>query len=508
MQDEEKIMSLFEGMKEAHGEFVITDAEEKKKTGQARTIREEVTASLWDQHLRGAKTLGIIPINAQNMCLWGAIDIDDYDLDIVTFSIRVHKKKLPLVPCRSKSGGLHLVMFMKELVPAADLQNKLSEIAAAIGYGKSEIFPKQTKVLVDKGDLGNWLNMPYFGGNNGSRYAIDAKGEALKLKDFFALADKLKVSIKELKKLDLATNQDLLPDGPPCLQSLTEQGFPQGTRNNGLFALAVYCRKAYPDNWEAELEKLNKECMDPPLESKEVQIIVKQAGKKDYNYKCNDQPICSFCNATLCRTRQYGIGGGALPAMKSLRKIPTDQPIWFLEVNGTTLELTTDQLQQQVKFQKACMEFINFMPPKVSDRQWQNLIQMLLDSCVDLEKPKEAGIGDQFLEHVEMFCTDSRLRANSKEELLLGRPWAGLDPDGDETTRVYFRLMDLEDYMTRKGFKYYTRSQITSKLGSRDIEARPHFFKIKGRGVNVWHVSEPDTLDGTFELPEMGENAL
>ena len=68
--------------------------------------------------------------------------------------------------------------------------------------------------------------------------------------------------------------------------------------------------------------------------------------------------------------------------------------------------------------------------------------------------------------------------------------------------------MDLEDYMTRKGFKYYTRSQITSKLGSRDIEARPHFFKIKGRGVNVWHLREPDELDGTFELPEMGEDVL
>ena len=34
------------------------------------------------------------------------------------------------------------------------------------------------------------------------------------------------------------------------------------------------------------------------------------------------------------------------------------------------------------------------------------------------------------------FCTDSRLRANAKEELLLGRPWVGPSPE-DEKDCVY-----------------------------------------------------------------------
>ena len=34
--------------------------------------------------------------------------------------------------------------------------------------------------------------------------------------------------------------------------------------------------------------------MEQPLSDSEVDIIVKQHDKKDWGYKCNDQPMCSF----------------------------------------------------------------------------------------------------------------------------------------------------------------------------------------------------------------------
>ncbi len=505
-------MELFKGMEEAYGEYAIADKpadpETKKKQGQAVTIREPVTEVLWVRHLAGRKTLGIIPINSLSMCQWGAIDIDNYDLDIVSFSKAFYKRDLPLIPFRSKSGGCHLILFLTEPVPAKELQAKLSEIAACLGYGTSEIFPKQTKVLIDKGDLGNWLNMPYFGGEKSTRYALDKKGEALPVDKFLDFVKDFRITPKQLKTIKVLETGNILPDGPPCLQALVQQGFPQGTRNNGLFALGVYCRKAFPDNWEREIEAKNTECMDPPLDSKEVQLIVKQIGKKDYNYKCSDQPLAAFCNSALCRTRKYGIGGGAMPTMTGLRKLPTDQPVWFLEVNTATLELNTDQLQKQTLFQKACMEAINYMPPKIGERQWQTLIQVLLDNCVELDKPKEAGIGDQFNELFVTFCTDSRLRANAKEELLLGRPWVGPDPNDESSFRIYFRLRDIEEFLVRNGFKYYTRSQIISKLTSKEMGCHSHFFKIKGKGVNVWYVEEFENMNESFELPDMGGDVL
>ena len=33
---------------------------------------------LWQKHLGGTDSLGIIPINDDNQCRWGCIDIDSY----------------------------------------------------------------------------------------------------------------------------------------------------------------------------------------------------------------------------------------------------------------------------------------------------------------------------------------------------------------------------------------------------------------------------------------------
>ena len=154
------------------------------------------------------------------------------------------------------------------------------------------------------------------------------------------------------------------------------------------------------------------------------------------------------------------------------------------------------------------MEAINYMPPKVSEQQWQSIIQILLDNCVELDKPKEAGIGDQFNDLFITFCTDSRLRANAKEELLLGRPWVGPSPENEKELRVYFRLKDVEEFLVRNGFKHYTRSQIITKLTAKEIGCQSHFFKIKGKGTNVWHVQEFEHMSEGFELPEMGGDVL
>ena len=35
-----------------------------------------------------------------------------------------------------------------------------------------------------------------------------------------------------------------------------------------------------------------------------------------------------------------------------------------------------------------------------------------------------------------------------------------------------------------------------------------HFFKIKGKGVNVWYVDEIESMNESFELPDMGGDVL
>ena len=166
-----RFFKLFSGNDRAHGTFNVQNnrATDGKKTGQARVLREPPTTDLWEKHLAGESGLGIIPIKDNNCCHWGAIDIDTYNLDHSNLIKQVEKHNLPGVVCRSKSGGAHLYFFFTQELAAADLQPKLMSIAALLGYAGSEVFPKQQQILVDRGDTGNFLNMPYFGGKMNAR---------------------------------------------------------------------------------------------------------------------------------------------------------------------------------------------------------------------------------------------------------------------------------------------------------------------------------------------------
>ena len=352
METAEKLYGIFHGSNRAHGSFTVGIASTGQKTqGTAKTIKT-VGANLkhWQRHLEGQEGLGIIPIDEENCVKWGAIDIDLYSLNLEALVKKIEEFKLPLVVCRSKSGGAHVYCFLKEKAPAGDMQDKLREIAAGLGYGGVEIFPKQREVLVDRGDIGSWLNMPYFEGDTSLRYAFDKKGKALTVEGFIKFVEKRSITHEELLNLDIPTLDDI-KDGPPCLQVLLKQGFPQGTRNNGLFNVGVYLKKANPEKWETEIEDYNRKYVSPPLPAQEVLTLISTLRKKEYNYKCSDEPIKSYCNVAKCRTCKFGVGGGgAAPTFSSLAKLDSKPPLWFLSIDDKRLELSTEQLQNQIKF--------------------------------------------------------------------------------------------------------------------------------------------------------------
>ena len=157
---------LFAGLKQAYGKFTQTSElrDDGKVGGKVVTVSEQLTENrlkdLWQQHLDGKTSIGIVPINEDNCCNWGAVDVDDFTIDLKKLAKRLHQMKLPLVLCRSKSGGAHIFLFVFDPVPAALMQKKLKDIAACLGYGQAEIFPKQTKLLLERGDKGSALNMP------------------------------------------------------------------------------------------------------------------------------------------------------------------------------------------------------------------------------------------------------------------------------------------------------------------------------------------------------------
>ena len=221
MELHKSFYDIFEGSRRAHGVFNIDqNGTGLKQQGVAKTIKTAgPTSENWRAHLDGKAGLGIIPINEDNQVRWGAIDIDTYSLDIPELVLKIQSFNLPLVVCRSKSGGAHVFCFVKEFIPAGDMQDKLRELAAGLGYGGVEIFPKQREVLVDRGDIGSWLNMPYFEGENSVRYGYNPKGVALSPEEFVAYVRSQTITHQEVLDLKVPEIDDI-EGGPPCLKIL------------------------------------------------------------------------------------------------------------------------------------------------------------------------------------------------------------------------------------------------------------------------------------------------
>ena len=180
---------IFKGLERAHGcTKVSTPAENGVKLkGQSFVVRQPVTTDLWKMHLDGTQSLGIIPINEENQCVWGCVDIDSYaGFDHKKLIDKIKQFKLPLVVCRSKSGGAHVFLFSTQPVTAERMRDKLTEIKTLLGYGGSEVFPKQIQ-LKSADDTGNFLNLPYFNGDKTTRYAFLENGDAASLKGFYGL---------------------------------------------------------------------------------------------------------------------------------------------------------------------------------------------------------------------------------------------------------------------------------------------------------------------------------
>ena len=500
-QAAERFLGLFEGYGRAHGQTTVLDRARHGKTpAKYQVVHEPLTVDLVQRHLEGHLGVGSIPIDETNQCSFGVLDIDDYSLDLIALRAKIKRFKLPLITCRSKSGGAHLFLFLSEKVAAAEVRDRLAEFASALGWGTCEIFPKQEEVRADRGDVGNFINLPYQNAKYTTRYALKDDGDGMTLDEFLDLGENSRISGADLLAITLGSGADVLPEGPPCCQQLTEFGIPEGGRNMTLLNIGIYYRKCAPDDWKRKLEKHNQDYCTPPLPAREVVVLQGQLEKKGYTYTCKQEPLSSHCNMSLCRSRRHGIGfHNSHPVIGGLTVVESEPPVWFVNVDGSRLELSTKQLQLQGEFQRACMEQMYKMPARMKAPDWRDLIDTLLEDATRITVPEELTLKGLFFELVEAFCT-SRIVAHSPEELLTGKPWT-------EEGRTYFKLSALQEFLQRNGFAHYTRGQITERLKELNDDAEADtVYRLKlnndqWRSVRVWYIPEMNREE--VDLPEV-----
>ena len=499
---ESKLQEIFKGLETAYGQTKLTNElrADGKNEVRSYTVKNPVTKELWQKHLQGVEpALGIVPINENNESRWGCIDIDTYPFDHKKLITKIREKKLPLIVFRSKSGGAHVFLFTDNFIPASLMRQKLQMMASDLGFAKAEIFPKQSTIKADRGDIGNFLNMPYHGGDRTVRYAIGDDGNSLSMQDFFKEYDKYVQQEDILKNLFITKkekekqNEDF-PDGPPCLNTIIKNGpITEGNgeiaasgRDNGLFNIGVYLKKAEPLKWKELIEDYNTEkFIKPPLKAKDVLRIITQVEDKKYDYKCNDKPICNFCNEKVCYTKPFGKGGETrMPNITTIRKYKSDPPIFFVTVDEDTIEVDGPTLHDSEKFSVKCLEELGMPLLPVAKLIWRKNLASLMKNMDETDAPDDTRVDVQLKEVLTDFVSRN---GKAMEDVLKRKTYT-------EQCLSHFKFKDFWGYLLRtKSWpeRTYPKNK-TIRLLEDLFKATEKVVKINDKSVKLWTVQKID----------------
>jgi hypothetical protein len=482
-----RFVSLFRGYGKAYGSFKLAEqqgAEGEKVKGKAITVRGEPVPELYRDHLEGVGNgLGIIMLREDDTVLFGAIDLDVRDMNHAEWEQKVKAKKLPLVLCRSKSGGGHFYLFLKDPVPATVVRHRLTEYAALLGMAHTvEIFPKQSSRANDR-DIGSWINLPWFTVATTNRYAI-IDGKPSTFEQFLDAADAACLTPEQATEAVMSTVPDtLFKDGPPCLQTYEAQGgFPDGGKRNGMVSVGVYLQKAFPVDWEHLLHTYNERMGQ--LREDEVGDIVKSLTRKKYQYLCTQVPINAVCQKALCKKRLFGVGGDLPDSGHSTMEIeeitkyeaPFDDPLWVIVLNGKRVQLSNAELYSVDLFNQRCLAVCNIIPANVTGAKWRAYLQALVSRADVVPSPEDAGPWGQVWMWTRSFCTQNVYAAN-REGLQQGKVFI-------ESDRVFFRSKDLVGYLKSRHVIFQNAHALWSFL--RDRNAENGHWSFKGKSLSWW----------------------
>ena len=421
---DKRYIKFFDGYRLAYGladfehEEAKVDPESGKKKPVYRWNYEPLTEKIYQSHLEGKISIGIQPCNENKKARLGVIDVDPKDYDDFNkkfFIDIIQDYELPLIPIESKSGGLHLCLFMANFINAKDIVSFLTNLLSLFKLKpKNEIFPKQTELTKDgeTGKLkpGQFINLPYYGDK---RRALNVDGTPFKIDEFLAVVeanlvqeDQLKIITESLdKKIYEGVNKDFI-DGPPCLADISKRCKREGFdgRDRFLYNYHVLVKMKYPDDWETKVknapvnffeEKHANAWTDQKLKSK-----VNSWAKSEKGYTCNDDPLWSACKKGICVMKKFGVlagSKGSYPILTNLRKIEIfEEPEYEFDVikpdgiSKTTVHCkSVEHLNDKVARRNSISKAAGFFPPHISRGQEQ----IIMDALYATEQSVQPPIG-------------------------------------------------------------------------------------------------------------------
>lgn len=403
--DIQRFTLLFKGKTNTYvrNELPKTKPEAGQKIKTKITNNEgTVDKSLLMKHLNGDFGVGICPVNAEGKCFFGVLDIDYYQSKIKRILHFIKEYQLPLLPFRSKSGGLHVYLMVSKPVSAKSMREILNQIVYYFSldmlYGKAkvEVFPKQEKAE----GFGSSVTLPYFNAEHPYTYLLDLEGNPVLFREAL---DYIQHHITSLEAVKEALDKLPYNDAPPCIQRILiseEVGGEDTGRNNFLYSYAVYAKKKYGNGFEDYVKEINEQ-FECPLEDSVVERTCKSVREHEYVYKCTDIPCNSFCDKSACRKREFGLGKdkGHFTGVDygKLYRYKTAEPyyVWQLRLQGQdkwvdVIFKDEGYLLDQKNFAKMCVRYLNQAPMQVSNNDWYAILNSVLPNVIDVEVKQES----------------------------------------------------------------------------------------------------------------------
>jgi len=477
---DKRYIKFFDGYRIAYGladfehEEAKVDPESGKKKPVYRWNYEPLTEKIYQAHLNGKLSIGIQPCNENSEARLGVIDVDPKDYDDFNkkfFIDIIQDYELPLIPIESKSGGLHLFLFINEFMSAKEIVSFLTNILPLFKLKpNNEIFPKQTELTRDEetGKLkpGQFINLPYYGNK---RRALNVDGTPFEIDKFLEVVEANLVSKGQLeiitanidKKIYEGTDADLM-DGPPCLADISKISNKEGFdgKDRFMYNYHVFAKMKYPDGWEQKVKnapvKFFEERHANAWDDKILTAKLKSWKRSDKGYTCTQSPLSEFCKKGICVKKRFGVlagSKGSYPILTNLRKIEIfEEPEYEFDVTkpdgigkATVHCRSVEHLNDQRKRRNAISKAAGFLPPLIKGDREQTVMDELYKTQTKVQPP--IGTSPREKLHDVLHAKINGPRATNDAAFKTGSVFI-------EGEYAFFKFEKLYDRLKAKDWKY------------------------------------------------------
>ena len=526
--DSQRFALLFKGKTNTY----VRNELPKEKPEAGQKIKTKITNNegtvdkdLLLHHLNGDFGVGICPVNAEGKCFFGVLDIDYYKGKIKRVLQFIKDYQLPLLPFRSKSGGLHVYLMLAKPVSAKSMREVLNQIIYYFSldmlYGKAkvEVFPKQEKAE----GFGSSVTLPYFNADNPYTYLLDLDGNPVPFREAMDYIQHHLTSLEEVKK---AIENLPYNDAPPCIQRILiseEVGGEDTGRNNFIFSFAVYAKKKWGNGFEDYVKEVN-EHFEVPLEDAVVEQTCTSVREHEYIYKCKDIPCNSYCDKPACRKREFGLGKdkGHFTGIDygQLYRYKTAEPyyVWKLRLLGQEVWVDVvfkdeGYLLDQKNFAKMCVRYLNQAPMQVSNNDWYAVLNSILPNIEDVEVKQESDTSSLSMLKTTFirYLSNKQARRDMPYQIRMG---LCVRQSSNGITKYYFTHIGFAEYMKNQKvtFDYSMLRETLIKFGAKedtlvytdargDVKHFPCWSKLEDTDIE-------EAYAGAMEIEEGDKNSL